>query len=63
MADDPTPRRGEALPDDHPLALDAQMAECVDDVPEYLLDDLVDYYTERGGIPQGEPVPDGEELV
>jgi hypothetical protein len=64
MPNPPTPRRGEALPADHPLVVgDVEVDDCIALVPSEVLDELVDYHTDRGGVPAGEPVPDDEELI
>jgi hypothetical protein len=69
---DPTPRRGEELPEDHPLAQAPEMVrlgDCPSDVPAEVLDDLADFH----GLPDDadssfvegliEPLPDDVELV
>lgn len=55
------PRSQRELPDDHPLKNYKTDADCVADVPERILNDLVLYYEGQDQI--GEPIPDDEELV
>jgi hypothetical protein len=63
MTQDPTPRRGEQLPSEHPLMNLGVLehADCAADVPASVKDALVRHYA--GSIPPPEPVPDDVELV
>jgi hypothetical protein len=63
MTQDPTPRRGEQLPSEHPLTdLEAlEDPDCAADVPVSVKDALERHYA--GSIPPPEPVPDDAELV
>ena len=54
-------RKQRELPDDHPLKNFKTDADCIADVPEKVLNDLVLYY--EGEEPEGESMPDDEELV
>jgi hypothetical protein len=54
---------GQKLPREHPLHgyESPQQADCIADIPERILNQLVLYY--NGEEPEGEPVPNDEELV
>ena len=63
MTQDPTPRRGEQLPSEHPL-LGLEVLEhpdCAADVPLSVKDALERRFA--GSMPPPEPVPDDVELV
>lgn len=58
----PTERRGEALPEDHPLRnVEIEPGDCISEVDPALLDEVVAYYGDDP--PPPEPVPDDVELV
>jgi hypothetical protein len=63
MTQDPTPRRGEQLPSEHPLmGLEAlEHPDCAADVPLSVKDALERRFA--GSVPPPEPVPDDVELV
>jgi len=63
MTEDPTPRRGEQLPSEHPLmGLGVpKQADCAADIPASVKEALVRRYA--GAVPPPEPVPDDEKLV
>jgi len=57
------PRSKPLYAEDHPLK-DYEIpkdADCIADIPERKLNELILYY--EGEEPEGEPVPDDEELV
>ena len=63
MTQDPTPRRGEQLPSEHPLmGLEVlEHPDCAADVPLSVKDALERHHA--GSMPPPEPVPDDVELV
>jgi hypothetical protein len=63
MTGDPTPRRGELLPSEHPLMDPGvpRQADCAADIPASVKEALVRRY--GGALPPPEPVPDDVELV